>query len=109
MQAIIKSPVKNTLELPKELRDKVFGRIRLWIDVIPPTATDIWIIIGEFVLTENSQLKIVKSADQQGIDAEIQKIFAAAKVSLTDYGTTKNRSFHLDIKVTQQVIDGYAG
>lgn len=88
--------------------DGVYGAVRLWAEGDPPAPTNIWILIGQF--NQNSPgLQRIKSEHTVLLQQKQDEIFAHAKVALSDYGINKRRTFQMDIKVPQAVIDGYSG
>lgn len=83
-----------------------YGHIRLWIEGEKPIPTDTWILIGNFDSDTKKSLKSIVSKDTDSVDLRMNKIFKRAKVELKQYGG--NRTFHMDIHVPRELIDGYS-
>jgi len=86
-----------------------YGHIRLWVEGDPPTPTDYWLLIGDYETTGTAkakQFKSVNKSDEEKLDTKMNKIFKQAKAELKHYG--KGKSFHMDVQVPKELIDGYA-
>lgn len=83
-----------------------YGHVRLWIEGEKPIPTDYWILIGDFDSNTKKLMKSIASRDTDILDSRINKIFKQAKVELKSYG--KNRTFHMDIHVSEDLINGYS-
>lgn len=106
MRAIIKSSGEG-VKLPLNMAGKIYGQIRMWIEGDPPTPTDIWIVVGDFQLSDDAILQDIKTKDRSMFNSKIQAILNRAKITLNEYGIATRRSFHMDIQVPLQVINAY--
>jgi hypothetical protein len=103
-KAIIKSRDSKKLEIPDELTGKIYGQVRLWAEGKP---TNIWIAIGDYAIAVCSELQAIKEKDIPELENRVQQCLDRAGVKLAYYG--KHRSFHVDIHVPKEVVDGYTG
>ncbi len=82
------------------------GKIRLWEEGTPPVPTDKYILIGDFPPNTGEKIKgnhvvlLTKKRDD---------VFTASKVSLIDYSVANRRSFNMDIRIPQSILDQYTG
>jgi len=83
--------------------EDIVVKARLWVDGV---GTNWFMLVGDFPVETQ---KPVRPQDTAKFNGELNRVFAQAKVALSDYGVSKRRRCNLDIHVSQAVLDGYTG
>jgi len=103
--ALIISQMENGIDPIPEI--SWYGQIRLWVEGDPPTPTDYYVVIGDFKVNQSERLIKINPGDLSHIDIKLNDLMDRVNVQLDDYGIDLKKSFCCDIKIPQELIDGY--